>query len=200
MHSQEYSTESSLPITLTSSNPISTQPLESQKTLCSPDVPTKEDELIRYQHREKMLQNRTERVKKHPAKEEYWKELQKREGTLKRTRAFLQELADEENRSKGLSSKTRSDYVNKRRRLRYSKRQRSKLKLTQEAGNFEESSKEIVDATRMLQRCTSGRSEDEGPRSGIAKRARSRSSYGMETHRVVIERSALSDPSLRREK
>jgi hypothetical protein len=198
MQSQEDSTESSLPITLTPSNPVSTQPLESQKTSFSPDGPTKDGELTMHEYRERMLQSRAERVKKHPVKEEYWRELQKREKTLKRTRVLLQELADEENRSKGLSSKSRSDYVSKRRRLRYSKRRRSRLKLTQEAGTSEESSKEVGDATRMLQRCTSSATEDERTRPGSAERARS--SYGTEAHRVVVERFTLSDPSLRREK
>lgn len=41
----------------------------------------------------KSLQNRTERVKKHPAKEYCWNELQKREGTLEMHGAFLQKLA-----------------------------------------------------------------------------------------------------------
>jgi hypothetical protein len=49
-----------------------------------------------------MLQNRIERVRKHPAKEEYRKELQKGEEALKKTTAFLLELASEENRTKGL--------------------------------------------------------------------------------------------------
>jgi hypothetical protein len=100
MQSQEYSTESTVPITLTSSNPVGKQPLKSWKTLFNPLEPTKEDELIQYEHRTKMLQNRTDRVKEHPAKEEYWKELQKREGTVEIQAAFLQKLASEENRSK----------------------------------------------------------------------------------------------------
>jgi hypothetical protein len=103
---------------------------------------------------------------------EYWKELQKREGTLEIQTAFLQKLALEENRSKGLLSKSGSGYANKRRKLTRSKRQRFKLELTKEAGNSEKSSKEIVNAVRILQRRTSGRSADERERSGFAEGAR----------------------------
>lgn len=51
-------------------------------------------------------------------------------------------------RSKGLLSKNKSDYVNRRRRLEGSKWQRFRLEPT---GDFQEASKEIMDAIRMLQ-------------------------------------------------
>jgi hypothetical protein len=86
MQPQEYSTESSLPIALASPNPVSNQSLKPQKTFFTPHRATREDELMRYQHREKMLRNHIERVRKHPAKKEYRKELQKREETLRKRR------------------------------------------------------------------------------------------------------------------
>jgi hypothetical protein len=52
-----------------------------------------------------MLQNRTRRIKKYPAKKKYGKELQKNEETSEIQMAFLQNLASEKNKSKGLSSK-----------------------------------------------------------------------------------------------
>jgi hypothetical protein len=60
-----------------------------------------------------MLRNRIERVRKHPDKKEYRKELYKREDTLKNTTVFLQELASEENRLKGLSLENKDDYINR---------------------------------------------------------------------------------------
>jgi hypothetical protein len=83
------------------------------------------------------------KVDEHPAKEEYWKEFQKREGTLEIQGIFLL----------------------KRRRLRCSKWQRTKLELTKEGGDFD------------------------------AKRARAGLPYGMEANRAVMKRSMLSDPS-----
>jgi hypothetical protein len=77
MQPQEYSTESTIPITVTSSNSVSKQPLKSQKTFFSPHEPTKEDELIRYKYRAKILQNRTDKIKNYPIKEKYWKKLEK---------------------------------------------------------------------------------------------------------------------------
>jgi hypothetical protein len=104
MHSQERSTGSSLPIIVTSDDPINMKPLESQQTLFSPHKPTRDVKLTRYEHRERMLQCRIKRIKRHPVKEEYWKELQKREEALKVQEAFLQKQAGEENRVKGLNS------------------------------------------------------------------------------------------------
>jgi len=123
--------------------------------------------------------------------------LEKREGAIKKTESFLQELAGEENKSKGLSSKSRSNHISKRRRLRYSKRQLSKVEPTQEVRNFEESPKEIVDAIRMLQRRKNGSSADERRWSSIAKMARTGLSYSIEANHAVIKRPTLSDPSLR---
>lgn len=85
------------------------------------------------------------------------------------TSSIPAKVAGEENRSKELSSKSESGYVNKRRKLTRSKRQRFKLELTKEAGNSEKSSKEIVNAVRILQRRTSGHSADERERSGFAE-------------------------------
>jgi hypothetical protein len=134
MHSQERSTGSTLPTIVTSDDPISMKPLESQQTLFSPHELTRDVKLTRYEHRERMLQCRIERIKRHPVKEEYWKELQKREEALKVQEAFLQKQAGEENRVKGLSSKSRIRYVNRRRRLKYSNKQQPKLELTQDCG------------------------------------------------------------------
>jgi hypothetical protein len=186
MHSQERSTGSSLPIIVTSDDPISMKPFESQQTLFIPHEPTRDVKLTRYEHRERMLQCRIERIKRHPVKEEYWKKLQKREEALKVQEAFLQKQAGEENRVKGLSSKSRIRCVNRRRRLKYSTKQQPKLELTQEAGYFDESSEEIVNAIGMLQRRRSDRTRDEKSRAGIAKRARTRLSYGMEAKNAMV--------------
>jgi hypothetical protein len=80
---------------------------------CIPRERMSEDKLMRHQHREKMLRNRIDRVRKHPGKKEYRKELHKREDTLKNTTVFLEELASEENRSKGLSLESRDGYINR---------------------------------------------------------------------------------------
>src|SRR6266498_1847894 len=99
--------------------PVSNQPLTSEKTFFTSHERTREDKLMRYQHRERLLQNRIERIIKHPAKKDYQIKLQKREDTLKSTTAFIQKLASEENRLNGLS-----------RQLKYSKRRRPKSKPT----------------------------------------------------------------------
>jgi hypothetical protein len=55
---------------------------------------------------------------------------------------------------------------------------RSKLEFTKEGGDFEKSSKEIVDGIGMLQKRRGGRSGERG-RSDIAKKVRAGSSCGM---------------------
>jgi hypothetical protein len=91
-----------------------------------------------------MLRNRIEKVKKHPGKKKYRKELHKR----KNTTAFLQKLASKKNRSKRLSLKSKDSYINRLRQLKYSKRRRPKLKPTKAAGGFGEPTKDIVSAIR----------------------------------------------------
>jgi hypothetical protein len=99
-----------------------------------------------------MLRNRIEKVKKHPGKKKYRKELHKRKNTLKNTlkntTAFLQKLASKKNRSKRLSLKSKDSYINRLRQLKYSKRRRPKLKPTKAAGGFGEPIKDIVSAIR----------------------------------------------------
>jgi hypothetical protein len=80
--------------------------------------------------------------------------------TLKNTTVFLQELASEENRSKGLSLESKDGYINRLRQLKYSKRRRPKSKLTKAAGGFEEPAKDIVSAIKKSQRSTDDRSAD----------------------------------------
>jgi hypothetical protein len=143
-----------------------------------------EDKLMRHQYREKMLRNRIERVRKHPGNKEYWKELHKRKDTLKNTTAFLQKLASEKNRSKGLSLKSRDGYINRLRQLKYSKRRRPKSKLTKTAGDFGEPAKDIVSAVKKSQRNTGSRPADER-RYSIAKRELSGLSYGVEANRAI---------------
>jgi hypothetical protein len=172
MELQEYSTESSLSLTLASPTPVTNQRLISEKTFFIPRERMSEDKLMRHQHREKMLRNRIERVRKHPGKKEYRKELQKREDTLKNTTAFLQELASEENRSKGLSLESRDGYINRLRQLKYSKRRRPKSKPSKEAGGFGEPTKDMVSAIRKSQRSTGGRPADERR-------------YGVEANRAI---------------
>jgi hypothetical protein len=152
MQPHEYSTESSLPIILASSSPDSKQPPEPEKVLFSPREPKKQDRLIRCKHREKMLQSSNERIQKHSAKEGYRQMLQRSEEALKVQEAFLQRQARKENGPKGPSSKSRSNHATRQRRSRYSKRRRPKLGLIQEAGGAKESSEEIMEAVRMLQR------------------------------------------------
>jgi hypothetical protein len=121
--------------------------------ILTPHEATGEGVLMRLQHRERMLRSSIERVRKHPAKKEYRKELQKRGEALRKTTLFLQELANEEN-SKGLSSNN----------------QRSKSELTKVANDVEGSSKEIAEAIRMLQKRTKGRSADERIRAVFRRR------------------------------
>ncbi len=187
MELQEYSTESSLSVALASPTPVTNQRLISEKTFFIPRERMSEDKLMRHQHREKMLRNRIERVRKHPGKKEYRKELHKREDTLKNTTAFLQELASKENRSKRLSLESRDSYINRLRQLKYSKRRRPKSKPTKAAGGFGEPAKDIVSAIRKSQRSTGGRPADER-RYSIAKRELSGLSYGVEANRAIVKR------------
>ena len=113
--------------------------------------------------------------------------MHKREDTLKNTTAFLQELASEENRSKGLSLESRDGYINRLRQLKYSKRRRPKSKPTKAAGGFGEPAKDIVNAIRKSQRSTGGRPADER-RYSIAKRELSGLSYGVEANRAIVKR------------
>jgi hypothetical protein len=182
MELQEYSTESSLLLALAS--PI---PVTNQRLFFIPRERMSEDKPMQHQYREKMLRNRIERVTKHPDKKEYRKELHKREDTLKNTTAFLQELASEENRSKGLSLESRDGYINRLRQLKYSKRRRPKSKPTKAAGGFGEPAKDIVSAIRKSQRSTGGRPADER-RYSIAKREPSGLSYGVEANRAIVKR------------
>ena len=113
--------------------------------------------------------------------------MHKREDTLKNTTVFLQELASEENRSKGLLLESRDSYINRLRQLKYSKRRRPKSKLTKAAGGFEEPAKDIVSAIRKSQRSAGGRSADDR-RYSIAKKELSGLSYGVKANRAIVKK------------
>jgi hypothetical protein len=140
-----------------------------------------------------MLRDRIERVRKYPGKKEYRKKLHKREDILKNTTAFLQELASEENRSKGLSLESRNGYINQLRQLKYSKRRRPKSKPTKVARGFGELIKDIVSAIRESKRNTGGRPADER-RYNIVKRELSGLSYGVEVNRAITS-AHIKSPS-----
>jgi hypothetical protein len=138
-----------------------------------------------------MLRNRIERVRKHFDKKEYRKELHKREDILKNTTAFLQKLANKKNRSKKLSLKSKDNYINRLRQLKYLKKRRPKSKPTKAAVGFGKPAKNIVSAIKKFKRSIDGRSADE-KRYNIVKRELSGLSYGVKNAIISAYIKSLS--------